>query len=234
VYNAHVKAYQKIISAKFTQNRAQLFSRSILAGVVLSLAGFISVIAATTLQNPIISSLLFSFGLVLIILLGAELFTSNCLVILKPRQRKIFSRLLLIYIFNFLGVVIITTFLWGAGLLENYQDNIMSSATAKADLPLIAMLLSGAIANFLVCIAAWLGSHEKDATKLVGIIFPVMIFVMIKAEHSIANMFIFSAATLGSGHFELTYLNNILWVTLGNVIGGFLFALILYLAHRTS
>ncbi|MDR2063179.1 MAG: formate/nitrite transporter family protein [Candidatus Nomurabacteria bacterium] len=227
-----MKEYHKVIAGKFKQNRGQVWSRSILAGVVLSCAGLISVIATALFGNLVLSSLLFSFGLVMIILLGAELFTSNCLVVLRPRQPKIFSRLAVVYIFNLLGVVIITTFLWGAGLLESYQDNLLSSATTKANLTPVAMLFSGAIANFLVCIASWLGTHEKGSTRIFGIILPIMTFVMIKAEHSIANMFIFAAAIFTSGHFELAYLNNLLWVTIGNTIGGFLFALILYFAYK--
>jgi formate/nitrite transporter len=232
LYTFFMKAYQKIIGEKFCQSQGQLIARAILAGVILSFAGLISVIANATLHNPVVGSLLFSFGLVLIILLGAELFTSNCLVVLKPRQKGVISRLAVIYLFNLVGVVIITTFLWWAGSLDSYRENIAAAAEMKAGLSPVAMLFSGLIANFLVCIAAWLGAHEQGGVKLTGIIMPIMAFVMIKAEHSIANMFIFSAATLTSGVFEAAYLNNLLWVTIGNVVGGLLFALIIFFMHK--
>jgi formate/nitrite transporter FocA (FNT family) len=226
-----MKTYQNIITGKFQQARHQLFARSILAGVILSAAGFISLIAAATLGNLILNALLFSFGLVVIILLGAELFTSNCLMILQPRQTALIPRLITVYLFNFLGAAMITACLWLSGALVPYQDAIAATATLKASLTPVAMIFSGVIANFLVCTAAWIGAHEQGSAKLAGIIMPVMAFVIIKAEHSIANMFIFTAAAL-NGSFHPAFFTNLLFVTLGNILGGFLLALILHYHHK--
>jgi formate/nitrite transporter FocA (FNT family) len=227
-----MKDYQKALTLKAAQNRWQLGSRSVLAGIILSVAGFLSVIATVVTGNLIISSLLFSFGLVLIILVGAELFTSNCLVVLKPKFPRILARLVKVYLFNLLGVVILTMVLWGAGSLNGYQDAITSSAETKAGLSPFAMVLSGSVANFLVCLAAWLGVLQTGSAKLAGIIMPIMTFVMIKAEHSIANMFIFAAAAFLQGGIDPAYFSNLIWVTVGNVIGVLMFALIIHGAYK--
>ena len=108
-------------------------------------------------------------------------------------------------------------------------------------------LLKGIMCNFLVCIAVWISFAAKDvAGKIVGIFFPIMMFVLCGFEHSVANMYYISAGLFANGipayaaaaqaagvntsalTFGGFFGANLLPVTIGNIIGGGVFVGILY------
>jgi formate/nitrite transporter len=140
----------------------------------------------------------------------------------------------IVYIGNFIGSVLIaalavyghTFSLFGNGLAES----AVSIAAGKANLAFGDAFIRGILCNFLVCIAVWIASGASSAPgKIIGLFFPIMMFVVSGFEHSVANMYyvpsgLFALNVYGLSADGLTWgnflLNNLLPVTLGNIVGG--------------
>ncbi len=116
-------------------------------------------------------------------------------------------------------------------LKDPWTASIVGIAQAKVSQGFLVLLLKGIGCNWLVCLAVWLAVSSEDLTgKILGIWFPIMAFVAIGFEHSVANMYfipagIFYGAQVTWGQFLL---NNLLPVTIGNVIGGAFFVGVVY------
>lgn len=190
--------------------------------------------------------LVFCLGLVLVIVGGAELFTGNNLIAMAWASGKVSTRALLrnwviVYIGNFIGSI-------GAALLmfasKQYTFggggvgvSALGIAAGKAQLDFLQALVLGILCNALVCLAVWLTfSARSTLDKIAAILFPITAFVAAGFEHSVANMYfvpmglfikqfdpLFTAAA-GVDVAGLTWgaflFNNLLPVTLGNIIGG--------------
>jgi formate/nitrite transporter len=190
----------------------------------------------------------FSLGLMLVIIAGAELFTGNNLMISSAITREItFGRMLerwgLVYVSNFIGSILIALLFVFSGLWR-LSDGALGAAAVriaygKVNLPFIQALLRGVGCNWLVCLAVWMALAARQTIgKIFAIFFPIMGFVALGFEHSVANMYfiptgiflrIFGGvgAPAGVAAESLSWLNflwkNLLPVTIGNIIGGGLF-----------
>ncbi len=186
----------------------------------------------------LLAGLIFPAGLILVILAGAELFTGNCLMIMALTEKLItFKQLikswLVVYIGNFLGGLLIAYLIAKSGLLEsnknlaNYTINI---ALAKINLSFMQAFIRGLLCNWLVCLAVWVSFGADDFTgKILAIFAPVCLFVISGFEHSIANMYYIPAGIFASNSIKWAeMLNNLLPVTLGNIVGGVFFVGIAY------
>ena len=197
----------------------------------------------------LMAGLVFSLGLILGVVGGAELFTGNNLIIMawasgKVTGLKVLRNWLIVYIGNFFGAV------GTAGIMfftkqYTFGSNAvgivaLKTAVSKCDLTFIQAVALGILCNALVCLAVWLTYSARTTTdKILAIIFPIAAFVAAGFEHSVANMYyipyalfikFFDPDFIGkvSGqivHLEtLTwqsfFLNNLLPVTIGNIIGG--------------
>ena len=117
-------------------------------------------------------------------------------------------------------------YLTGVAASEPWNEAIRNIALAKVSMPWHVVLLKGIGANWLVCLAVWLGMCSRGAAgKILGLWFPVMCFVAIGYEHSIANMFfiplgMMQGAEVGWGEFIG---RNLIPATLGNIAGGAVF-----------
>ncbi len=217
---------------------------AILGGVFIAFGGLLTVMVAGGMpgiqaDNPgvikFVAGALFPVGLIMVSIAGADLFTSDCAGMVFPcLQRRItMSALLkvwtLSYIFNFVGAQFVAYFLmYQVGLATNspWQDYLHNMAGMKVHCGFGTVFIKAIAANWLVCLGAWMGFAGKDVIgKAVGIWIPVMIFVTLGYEHSIANMFfipaaIYSGAGITWGAFLV---NNLLPATLGNIVGGAVF-----------
>ncbi|MCR4434777.1 MAG: formate/nitrite transporter family protein [Clostridiales bacterium] len=161
---------------------------------------------------------------------------------------------LVVYIGNFLGSILIVYMVLQTGQL-NYSGGMLGGLTikiaaAKTGLTFAAAFFSGIMCNWLVCIAVWMASGAKDiAGKLISIFFPIWLFVTSGFEHSVANMYyipagilakanpawVQQAVALGAKQHAIDVLswgtfvtNNLIPVTLGNIVGGGLFVGVVY------
>lgn len=197
----------------------------------------------------LLTGLVFSLGLILVVVAGAELFTGNNLIVMAWASGKVSGRALLrnwviVYIGNFVGSV-------GTAVLMFFSRqytfstnaigiNALRIAVAKVDLTFLQAIALGILCNSLVCLAVWLTySARSTVDKIMAIIFPISAFVAAGFEHSVANMYYIPYALLikfldpsftASVSDKITHLDHLTWqtfllnnllpVTLGNIIGG--------------
>ncbi len=224
----------------------------ILAGAFIAVGGVASTTASVSISaasvGKLVGACVFPGGLAMVLLAGSELFTGNCLLTLPLMQKEIrVSQMLknwvFVYIGNFIGGFLVAAAavyghqlsLFGNGMAVS----VISTAAAKCAMPFGDAVIKGIMCNFLVCIAVWISFAAKDvAGKIVGIFFPIMMFVLCGFEHSVANMYYISAGLLaqtvpayaeaaasagvniGSLSWGAFFGSNLLPVTIGNIIGG--------------
>lgn len=190
-----------------------LLALSILAGAFIA---FGAMLFTVTMTNHglgfgiarLIGGIVFSLGLILVVVGGAELFTGNVLLAMGWADRKISTAALLrnwtiVYLGNFVGAVgmAILAYLAGMTLLDNGAVGItaIKLAQAKMTLPFWTAFFKGVLCNALVCLAVWLCFAARGvADKILAIIFPISAFVALGFEHSIANMYFVPMGMLAS------------------------------------
>jgi formate/nitrite transporter len=198
----------------------------------------------------LVAGSIFPVGLMLILICGADLFTGNVLVTVplvdgKIKVGKLFKNWFIIYFSNMVGAIIVAFLIYSSGSLDTNNNMLggyaLKVAATKASLPFGKALASGILCNVLVCIAVWMSFSAKDiAGKILAIWFPIMAFIVGGFEHCVANMYYFSIALFAKAdpkyaeafhvtpeklaHINLTgIIENLIPVTLGNIIGGGLF-----------
>ncbi len=230
--------------AKQSKPWSKVILLALMAGVYIAMGGFLSLLVGKgfpgiTEANPALgkwlSGITFPVGLILTVITGAELFTSNNAILIPALMKKRIAPLFplkywaVVYLANFVGAVAFTYFLvYQTGLLEHgpWREAVQHVAEDKTSLSFGVAFLRGIGANWLVCLAIWLGLAAKDMTgKVLGIWWPVMTFVTLGFEHSIANMFYIPLGMMMGAEVSMGQLlvDNLLPVTLGNIVGGALF-----------
>ena len=217
---------------------------AILAGVYIGFAGQLAMVAGTgeiawSGAKKILMGSVFSLGLMLVMIPGADLFTGNTLITIPLLEKKTrLSQLLMnwavVYGGNFLGSFLLTLLLVYPGnmLSGEVGQTVVQVASGKASLTWAEALARGIGANWLVCLAVWFAlSSDSLEGKILGIFFPVMGFVAMGFEHSVANMYILTAGRLALPSLSLPaglipwegIATNLIFSTIGNIIGGGLF-----------
>jgi formate/nitrite transporter len=228
-----------------------------LAGAFISLgAAFAtSVVAASGDALPyglrqLLAGMVFSLGLVLVLVGGAELFTGNSMIVMAWASGKVSTRQLLrnwsvVYIGNFAGAIATAVLIFVSGQFAFGHGSVgaaaLSTAAAKTSLTFVPAVVLGALCNALVCLAVWLTFSARTTTdRVVSIVPPVTAFVAAGFEHSIANMYFIPIGLLikagapasfwttirksAADYPDLTWhhflLGNLVPVTLGNALGG--------------
>jgi len=223
----------------------QIATRGFLAGAFIAMGGLFSIIVGAGLTgfhetNPglqkLIFALVFPFGLVLVAMTGAELFTSN-IMFLTPGvlSRKIPLRNLaknwtIVWIMNFVGSLFVAGFLAYLSQLttsDPYRAYANTIAASKSNINWGAAFLRAVGCNWLVCLSMFSAAAADDVIgRIVGIWPPVTAFVAIGFEHSVANMFFIPLGLFQDApntDWGKLFYQNLIPVTLGNMLGGFLF-----------
>jgi len=205
--------------------------------------------------SRVLGGVVFSMGLILVIIAGAELFTGNNLLVMAWADRLITTRKLLrnwvlVYFANAVGAIGLAVLVYLSHHADMNQGAVgqtyVKIAAAKASLPFMEAFYKGILCNLLVCLAVWLALAGRSVTdKLLAVILPVSAFVAAGFEHSIANMYFIplgimlkSDVTVPAGVNVAAldwagFAGNLLPVTLGNIIGGSLMvALVYYVIYR--
>lgn len=233
-----------------------------LAGAFIAFAAQGATVASTDAPTfgamRLITAAVFPVGLMLVILAGAELFTGNAVMSIGVLNRAItvgglLRNWVLVYFANFIGSVTMAYFMRASGLWHwngsGVGLSVVNIALAKVSLTFTEAFVRGILCNWIVCLAVWISVGAQEvAGKILGMFFPIMLFVLSGFEHSIANMYyipagIFAAAdpriaavalfpsaaaepgVLSWGSF---FAKNLLPVTLGNIVGGVVFVSVLY------
>jgi formate transporter len=198
----------------------------------------------------LLGGLVFCLGLIAVVVAGAELFTGNNLIVMAFASGRVPLAAVLrnwgiVYVGNFVGSVLTVavmylskqwTFAGGA-----LGANALAIANGKCNLGFVQAIALGIMCNALVCLAVWLCTSARSTTdKILAIIFPITAFVAAGFEHSVANMYFIpmglfikgfapasfwetigqTAANYGNLTWGAFFLQNLLPVTIGNIIGG--------------
>jgi formate/nitrite transporter len=220
-----------------------------LAGAYIAFAGLLAIVTTGGLDPKtwgglitLFTGLVFSLGLILVIVAGSELLTGNMALIpmavmaRRVSMAKLAANWLWVTIGNLAGSLFVAYFLAD-------QTGVISAAgspTAQASFARLAAVAAGkgiseshweqfvrAVGcNWLVCLAVWMALAATDiAGKILAIIFPITAFVALGFDHVVANMFFLPASLFvhaGGVSFADTVL-NLIFAFLGNMVGAGLF-----------
>ena len=247
---------EEIGIAKVDMDFLSMSGLSVLAGSFIALGAIFATVALTgTSSVPwgwarIIAGIVFSLGLILVIVGGAELFTGNTLIIMAWSDRRFSTVKLLrnwgiVYLGNFIGAILTAIIVFISKQYTFYNGGIGTTALniglSKVNLDFAQALVLGILCNALVCLAVWLCmSARTTLEKIASIVFPIAGFVASGFEHCIANMYFIPVALFirnwaPASFWQITGLdaaayNNLTWssffvrnllpVTIGNIIGG--------------
>ncbi|WP_148866371.1 formate/nitrite transporter family protein [Thermosediminibacter litoriperuensis] len=213
----------------------QMLFLGIFAGVYIGFGGFASITIMQTIKNidaglmKFVGAMVFPVGLMLVIICGAELFTGNNLMVFAVLKREITVSALLrnwgtVYFANFLGSVTLAFLVSKSGLLQGDVLNLtFSIAQNKIFQDPVVPFIRGILCNILVVLAVLMATASLDIiSKIFSCWFPIMLFVLSGYEHSVANMFFMPLAKFGGMDISWAqiFLNNLIPVTLGNIVGG--------------
>lgn len=219
-----------------------------IGGAMISLGYLLYVrVAASGMEvlgplSSFIGACVFPIGLIVILMAGGELITGNMMAVSaaffgkKVSGKDLLANWAVITLFNILGALFVA-FVFGhfLGLTSSgiYLDETVEVAHAKLAASPLQSFVSGIGCNWFVGLALWLCYGAEDATgKLLGTWFPVMTFVALGFQHSVANAFIIPAAIFEGQATWLDFIQNFVLVYLGNIIGGAGFvSLFYYLAY---
>src|SRR3954452_12562296 len=190
----------------------------------------------------VLGGLVFSLGLALVLVGGADLFTGNNLIVMawasgKVSTREMLRNWVIVYIGNFVG----SMGLVGLVFLSHHLDmnggrvglSMLNTAVAKISPDVVTLFFKGILCNLLVCWAVWLAYAGRSVTdKIVALILPVSAFIAAGFDHCVANMYFLPLAWLmtRTGHVPPDFdasaitmagiVHNLVPVTLGNIVGG--------------
>lgn len=224
---------------RVTQSLPRLLLLGALAGAFIAFAGVAASIGGA-LGGKLASATIFPIGLTMVLLAGSELFTGNCLFLMPLLRGNITAVRMLrnwvaVYLGNLLGSVAVAFLVVQCGALDGIAEAAVAAAVTKAALPFGVALLRGVLCNFLVCLAVWMAFCAQSAGgKVVSLFGPIFLFVLCGFEHSVANMYYIPAGIFLAENGEVTWLSlwqNLLPVTLGNMVGGCGLGGILYLLY---
>ena len=260
-----VNLYAQVGAKKSTNSAQRLFLSAVLAGFLIGAGAVVANTAGHMLSNAglsrVLCGLLFPFGLIMVIITGAELFTGNCLITISVLEKKaslagMVRNLVIVYTGNLLGAVALAAASVYCGQLDLSRGALAAhtirTAAAKCVIPFGKAVVLGVLCNILVCAGVMCALCGKSlAGKAIGAFVPVSFFVIGGFEHCVANMYYIPAGLMAAGVPEYAQLAaeagvelytltlggffaNLIPVTIGNIIGGCGFGALIWACHRTS
>ena len=223
------------------------FMLALVAGGAIGLGALYYTIVASDpglsfATTRVVGGLVFSLGLAIVLVGGAELFTGNNLIVMawasgKISTREVLRNWLIVYCGNLVGALGLVVLV----LFSHHLDmnggriglSILNTAVGKISPDMATLFFKGILCNLLVCLAVWLAYAGRSVTdKIVGLILPISAFVAAGFEHCIANMYFLPLAWLliQTGYVPANFdaspvtitgiIHNLVPVTLGNIVGG--------------
>jgi formate/nitrite transporter len=236
-----IKKSTEVTQEKTSKPFYKILINGILAGMFIGIGAMFSINSISGAEQlpygiiKLLAGAAFSIGLILVMIAGADLFTGDALMITaildkKLKLHKWGKHLIIIWISNFIGALLLIGLLRVAGRETfnngNIAELILTIGQKKLHYSWLQAVSLGILCNILVCLGVWLSwAGKRVSDKILGILFPVTAFVACGFEHSVANMFYLPYAYfigLETSIGEIL-LNNLIPVTIGNLIGGSIF-----------
>ena len=234
--------------AKVNRSVLTVLLMAVMAGVYIALGGFASSVAAHDIANKgvgkLVTGAVFPIGLMFVVINGADLFTGNCLIAMSTYDKKtsvagFAKNLFIVLVGNFIGAVFIAFLVANSGSLSmsdgRFGAYVMKTAASKCNLEFTKALCLAILCNIYVCAGIWMIYAAKDIPgKILAGFFSIFAFAISGAEHIVANMYYVPVALFSKSneYLELAhatadqitwskfFVNNVIPVTLGNIIGG--------------
>ena len=220
----------------FKRNPTGYFISTMMAGAYVGL-GAILILTLGNEADPasrkLIMGSFFGISLTLIIFAGAELFSGHTMYMTfaffykKINAFTVIKDWIICWYGNLFGAMLLSILFvvgGGGGWFDDPGSLVHSVASAKMNSGIIELIARAALSNWLICLAIWVSSKtDNDAAKCILIFWCLFAFVAVGFEHGIANMTVFTISMLGDHPADVTILGgiyNLLWVSVGNVIGG--------------
>lgn len=181
----------------------KLILLGIMAGLFIACGASASSVAMHNISNVglarTVAGCIFPVGLMMIVFIGGELFTGDCMMIMGALHKqysvlKVIKVLVIVHISNFIGSALMALCVYLSGQM-NYTNGALGAFTikvalSKVDMDFTTALISGILCNIFVCGAVLMASAAKDAAgKIWAIFFPILAFVISGYEHCVANMY---------------------------------------------
>ena len=257
--------YAQTGAKKCANSAGRLCLSSILAGFFIAAGAVTANTAGHLIANAglarVVCGLLFPFGLIMVIITGAELFTGNCMITISLLEKRaslvgMLRNLAIVYFGNLVGAMFLAWAVVYGGQL-NLSGGVLAvhtirTAAAKCVIPFERAVVLGILCNILVCAGVMCSLCSKSLPgRAIGAFVPVSFFVIGGFEHCVANMYYIPAGLLAAGVpqyaqlaaeagvelYTLTlggFFANLIPVTIGNIIGGCGFGALIWACHRTS
>lgn len=260
-----VSFYAQTGAKKCANSAQKLYLSAVLAGFYIASGAVVANTAGHLLTNAglsrVVCGLLFPFGLIMVIVTGAELFTGNCMITISLLEKKaalagMVRNLVIVYIGNLLGAVMLAAAIVYCGQLDLSAGALavhtIRTAAAKCALPFGRAVVLGILCNILVCAGVMCSLCGKSLPgRAIGAFVPVSFFVIGGFEHCVANMYYIPAGLMAAGvpqyaqlaqeaGVDLSSLNlmgffsNMIPVTIGNIIGGCGFGALIWATQKPS
>ena len=204
---------QDMVRSGTKKNDTEMISlilKAVFAGIFIALSAASSSAAIYGIENTglakTLAGVIFPVGLMMVIMLGGELFTGNCLVFFSRMSGHsstldVLRILVVVYLGNMLGAVLIAVmvfacgqFDYGAGMLGGFAIKI---AVGKVVQTPVRLFVSANLCNILVCLSVLMANACKDVVgKMLAAFFPILAFVVGGYEHCVANMYYIPAGIL--------------------------------------
>ncbi|TAH72106.1 MAG: formate/nitrite transporter family protein [Anaerolineaceae bacterium] len=209
-----------------------LILQGILAGIYISIGAIAYFKIAASTADPglgtFLGALVFPLGIIAVLLMQAELFTSDCMVMTaiyarRTRIYKIFKILGLILIANIIGCLFIAYLTNASGIFnDKVMELVKATAIKKAYMPFGRILISGILCNIIVCTGVCLAySCQNEMAKIAVLWLAIAVFTISGTEHVVANAYyLFTAYFAGVDIALSDIIYNLLVSGLGNFIGG--------------
>ena len=223
------------------------FMLALVAGGAIGLGALYYTIVASDAElsfatTRVVGGVVFSLGLALVLVGGAELFTGNNLIVMawasgKVSTREMLGNWVIVYFGNLVGSLGLVFLVFFSHHLDMNGGriglSILNTAAAKIQPDVVTLFFKGILCNVLVCLAVWLAYAGRSVTdKIVALILPISAFIAAGFEHCVANMYFLPLAWLltHAGHVPANFdaspitisgiIHNLVPVTLGNIVGG--------------
>jgi len=244
--------------AKSAESTLSTLALAVLAGIFIAFGAIFATVAVATTPgsaalpygvSKVLMGLTFSVGLILVVVGGGQLFTSNVLLVTAWVKGRIGLRAMLrnwglVYVGNLAGALGTAVLLVLSGEYRSAGGGVgaaaLSVAESKGELGFGRALVLGVLCNMLVCLAVWLSySARTTVDRIVAVVLPVAAFVAAGFEHSVANMYFLPVGAMikrfapasfwtstGIDPADLAHVGwssfaaNLVPVTIGNIIGG--------------
>ncbi|MDF2654391.1 MAG: fdhC [Bacillota bacterium] len=206
--------------------------------------------------GKVLAGAVFGTGLMMVVLAGGELFTGNTMILAAVCEKKVtVGRMLrnwiIVYLGNLIGSLLIAYMMVHSGLFASGGEMLgavtVKIAAYKVGLDFVKAFYLGIMCNWLVCLAVWLAAAaESMIGKIFAIFFPIWLFITSGFEHSVANMYYIPAGLMAKSQMNFAalsglsqealdsltwsgfFVQNLIPVTLGNIVGGGVFVGMVY------